>query len=312
MKSLLLFASLFAINAIADVKSDEKELRAIGQRILKTSQGGATDWSCVGTSGRDFCKIGADHYNKHKEEIKVTGEQFKAYITSLQKNEAAEKKCLDPVFDKGKFKSQKWEEYQAAIDCVKVIDYEVAKPDDVDLFYFKATDLFSQHNIEVAVNMLTEKRNELNPKLKDDVENEVVTKEEFKTAQKEQKEAEKKASKHPAVLAAQTYLSNPKAHVGKKYRIMLLGDGVTGMNCKKGSCEFSYIRLNDAGFGQKEGDGHYRLTCGSRKDCNAIEGIEGQDVSGLDAIVEFRGTVELTTKTGTVLRLPMFTVKETY
>lgn len=311
---IIYFSIMFLVSAcaFADVKSDQKELTEIGKRILATNQTGTTDWSCIGSSGRDFCKVGALHYDRHWEETKVTGEQFKLYIESLKKNEASENKCLDLVMDKTKYKSSKWEDYQAAIDCLETVDYEITKPDDVDYFYFKPTDIFSQHNLKMAIDKLTDKRNELNPKLKDEAESEVITDAEFKKRLKEQKKAAKK-DKTPSIPSSATMVKSPKEYMGKQYRLYMLEEKMHGFDCKKkpkAFCEFNYLSLDNGGMGQQVGQGLYSLECYDSKSCNAIENAIDNRAAEI-VIVEMVNVVQMRDAEGKTRTAPLLKIIRT-
>lgn len=297
--------------AFADVNSDRKELEAVGKRIMESAKTGQPDFSCISPNGRDFCKTGALHFNRSKEIVNVSGEQFRAYIDSLKRNDAAEKKCLDPVFKNGKFQSKDAKENDKAIRCIQAIEYSVDKPDDIDLFYFKPTELFSQHNVEAAVSMLTVRRDELQPPTKGDAEDEPITGKQFSATQAKQKKAEA-SIKEPPILPANTYVQSGNKHVGKRFKLKVIGDGITGLDViEKGKCGFFLVAGGDTGFSDT-GEGTYHVTVPNVAICSYLYDIQGQDVSAADLIVEYSGPVGFTLKNGVMGKAAGFKVIKRY
>jgi hypothetical protein len=92
----------------------------------------------------------------------------------------------------------------------------------------------------------------------------------------------------------------------------MIGDGVLGFNGEKSECEFSYLSLDEQGWGGKVDDGHYRFTCQSKGVCGHAEEMAAIDASAMNAIVVLQRIVELTDKQRKVMRVPLFKFTEEY
>lgn len=143
-----------------------------------------------------------------------------------------------------------------------------------------------------------------------DVEDEPVTDEQFKAVQKQQKtEDKKKVAKTPTILASTAYLRSPKDHVGKKFRIMMMGENMIGFGCQKKpkpSCDWNYLIGDDGGFGAMVGDGFYSFECSDKKVCMPLEEVAGQETATRTVEVEMINVVEFVDKQGRKRQVPLF------
>lgn len=303
--SMVLFPAL----SQADVETDKKELSEVGRRMVKAYTEDKPNWSCVSSSGRNFCATGAKHYSLDKEVVDVSGQQLTDFVNSMKEIDAKEDKCIGAVFSSGQFKSKNWKDYDAAIKCLQKIDYEIKKPNDVNYFYIKPGEIFSQNNVEAAIATLTAKRNKLNPALKDDVESAPVSQKQFEAAQKKQRQQEA-SDKTPPVEPSLAFLKNKTTMLNKKFKMRLvMGDVANFRQIRNNTaCEFGYVTGGNDGFGKLTGDGTYWIEAEAR-DCVAIqERLDGGDSATIDVYVQFKDIVQAVNKMGTNLTMPLLKV----
>lgn len=116
------------------------------------------------------------------------------------------------------------------------------------------------------------------------VENEVVTDEQF---QKIQKERKAKKEKQPYLIRSVDLVRNAQKYAGKTFKVLVIGDTVVGFNAQNGSCGFNYLKLvDDTGFEDKTGFGQYYIESPKGIGCSRVTNIQGQDVSSITLIVK--------------------------
>lgn len=119
------------------------------------------------------------------------------------------------------------------------------------------------------------------------VESEVVSQKAFK---KHQKEQAKKKIKVPHIRIANDYIKNHKRFMGKKYKVLVIGDTMAGANGSSKACAFTYLKLvGGTGFEKEMGKGRYYFQSLKGLSCNTLIEMVGDDMSALTLIVQFIG-----------------------
>ena len=118
-----------------------------------------------------------------------------------------------------------------------------------------------------------------------EVENEVVTHEQF---EKIQKQRELNETQVPYLPTENEIMGNPKKYVNKKFKVLILGDTIMGISGNKKFCNFTYTKLVDStGFEEKTGFGLYFVESAKGIGCKRLMRIKGQDVSSVTLLVKF-------------------------
>jgi hypothetical protein len=118
-------------------------------------------------------------------------------------------------------------------------------------------------------------------------ESEVVTEKEFKKHQKVQK---KKQNKVPFISIANDYVNDPKFFMGKKFKVLVIGDTMIAAHGDSSACAFTYLKLvDDTGFEKEMGKGQYYFQSMKGIGCKQIMQTAGEEMSAVTLIVQFAG-----------------------
>lgn len=116
-------------------------------------------------------------------------------------------------------------------------------------------------------------------------ENEVVTQEQFEKIQAEREAKETNVSYLPT---SNELVNNPDKYGNKKFKVLVIGDTIVAPTGNSKACNFNYIKLvDDSGFENKTGFGHYVIESLKGIGCKRLIAIKGQDSSSITLLVEF-------------------------
>ncbi|MEC7276480.1 MAG: hypothetical protein VXY34_10040 [Bdellovibrionota bacterium] len=297
-------AGLFSESA----KDYSKDLAKIGDRITRgIKKGTKVNWSCS-VNGVNYCeKEKLFVYDTRTKEVEVSGKTLKTFLADLRKVVDSENKCLGKGNEK--YHNAKTEKDLIKLSmCLKGIEYKVRSPPFIKPFGIDYRNLVSPKNRDILVTQLEGKANNLKLErlAKEKSEKEIITNKKFNKIQKRRKSK----FKGPYLLASHEYVSNPKRFMGRKYKILVIGDRIINLKGNKSSCAFNYLKVVNEGFNKKTGKGNYYFESLKGIACSRAFNIKGQDVSSVTLVVQFDGISKGVNGLGQAMVIPVFKIVE--